>query len=675
MRNRSKRANNLGHAFRMLPPAVFTLLLLLIIGPILSLKCVEASWTGLSEGSAEPGTNALNDTASAGGALCPANVGRTTANRLGNDSSEVVMTSQVETATGSTQFTYNVDQQLTQVVQPGGVAVSFGYDSAGRPSAITHPLGSVSIAYAPVTGQIAQIGSTDAVTITYGYDGPLITDTSWSGVISGTMHRAFNNDFKISAETVNGANLASYVYNLDGQLIQAGALSASRNAQNGLLMGTTLGSVTDTLGYNQFGEVLTYTAAHNGSNLLVHSNTRDNAGRITQRAETVSGITHTYVYTYDVAHQLTDVARDGALLSHYSYSLNGNRTGFASPGGTITGTYDAQDRLLQYGDQGFTYASNGELQSKVDTSTNQTTTYVYDALSNLRSATLPDGTQVSYIVDGLNRRIGKKVNGGLVQSFLYRNALKPVAELDGSGNLVSRFVYGTRANVPNYMVKTGQTFFIVSDNVGSPRLVVNVADGQIVQRMDYDEFGNVLTDTNPGFQPFGFAGGIYDRDTGLVRFGARDYDPETGRWASKDPILFKGGSTNLYAYTDNDPVGRVDPSGLYNFPDWYLDWLTGQVPTETKVIVVTGRVVIECDPEHEEKHATPDRVEVVIGRVVIEHQVGDIIHESDGDYVVTAVGEPGPDGRSAYLEEKVLALLPGQFEAGNLIIGPITIEK
>jgi len=86
--------------------------------------------------------------------------------------------------------------------------------------------------------------------------------------------------------------------------------------------------------------------------------------------------------------------------------------------------------------------------------------------------------------------------------------------------------------------------------------------------MNYNEFGNVLSDTNPGFQPFGFAGGIYDQDTGLVRFGARDYDPETGRWTAKDPILFAGGDTNLYGYTLNDPVNFIDPSGLSWLDDW-----------------------------------------------------------------------------------------------------------
>jgi RHS repeat-associated protein len=71
-----------------------------------------------------------------------------------------------------------------------------------------------------------------------------------------------------------------------------------------------------------------------------------------------------------------------------------------------------------------------------------------------------------------------------------------------------------------------------------------------------------LLDTNPGFQPFGFAGGLADQQTGLVRFGARDYDEVTGRWTAKDPIKFKGGDSNLFGYVLNDPVNAIDPSGL-----------------------------------------------------------------------------------------------------------------
>jgi RHS repeat-associated protein len=70
-------------------------------------------------------------------------------------------------------------------------------------------------------------------------------------------------------------------------------------------------------------------------------------------------------------------------------------------------------------------------------------------------------------------------------------------------------------------------------------------------------FGNVLQDTNPGY-----AGGLYDPVTELVRFGARDYDPRTGRWTAKDPIGFSAGDGNLYRYVGGDPVNLVDPSGL-----------------------------------------------------------------------------------------------------------------
>ncbi len=186
-------------------------------------------------------------------------------------------------------------------------------------------------------------------------------------------------------------------------------------------------------------------------------------------------------------------------------------------------------------------------------------------MDNLTRVVLPSGTQIDYLIDGQHRRIGKKVNGALVQGFLYQNQLNPVAEVDGTGAVVSRFVYGTKANVPDHMIKGGVTYRIISDHLGSPRLVVDAATGSVAQQLDYDEFGNVLTDTNPGFQPFGFAGGLYDHDTGLVRFGARDYDAETGRWTTKDPIRFGGGDTNLYGYVLNDPVNWIDPLGLYWF--------------------------------------------------------------------------------------------------------------
>ena len=118
---------------------------------------------------------------------------------------------------------------------------------------------------------------------------------------------------------------------------------------------------------------------------------------------------------------------------------------------------------------------------------------------------------------------------------------------------------------------------LVTDHLGSPRLVVNTSDGTVAQRMDYDEFGRVATDTNPGFQPFGFEGGLYDRDTGLMRFGARDYDPVTGRWTAKDPVRFGGGTANVYEYVGSDSINGIDSTGL-TWSDsigMFLAWSTG----------------------------------------------------------------------------------------------------
>ncbi|MDQ3742681.1 MAG: RHS repeat-associated core domain-containing protein, partial [Actinomycetota bacterium] len=75
-------------------------------------------------------------------------------------------------------------------------------------------------------------------------------------------------------------------------------------------------------------------------------------------------------------------------------------------------------------------------------------------------------------------------------------------------------------------------------------------------------YGRVTEDTAPGFQPFGFAGGLREPLTGSTRFLAREYDAETGRFTAKDPLLFAGGDTNLYAYCAGDPVNSNDPYGL-----------------------------------------------------------------------------------------------------------------
>ena len=238
-----------------------------------------------------------------------------------------------------------------------------------------------------------------------------------------------------------------------------------------------------------------------GNALFATKYTRDKLGRITQKTETIGGATNTFSYDYDLAGRLKEVKQNGTITASYSYDPNGNRLSRRRAARRYPAAYDDQDRLLSYGSATYGYTANGELQTK--TKGGQTTSYQYDVLGNLKRVTLPNGSQIEYVIDGQNRRIGKQVNGTRVQGFLYQDELKPIAELDSVNNVVATFAYATHVNVPDYMIKGGGTYRIVTDHLGSPRLVIDVATGNIAQRMDYDEFGNVLMTPTPASSRLG----------------------------------------------------------------------------------------------------------------------------------------------------------------------------
>jgi len=163
--------------------------------------------------------------------------------------------------------------------------------------------------------------------------------------------------------------------------------------------------------------------------------------------------------------------------------------------------------------------------------------------------------------DPLGRRIAKEINGTITEKYLWQGLTRLLAVYDKDNNLTMRFEYAD-SRMPYSMTRGGSTYYLAYDQVGSLRIVADSA-GTVVKTIDYDSFGNIINDTNPAFDiPLGFAGGLHDRDTKLIRFGVRDYDPDIGRWTAKDPILFAGGDTDLYGYCLNDPVNWVDPWGL-----------------------------------------------------------------------------------------------------------------
>ena len=450
--------------------------------------------------------------------------------------------------------------------------------------------------------------------IAYGYDGTLLKDVTWSGPISGNVHRAYDSSFRVLNENVSGGTAVNFTYDNDDLLTDAGVMSVGRDRDSGFVASSTIGVINESHTYDAYGAEQTYTVTANGSTQLYYVNygKRDELGRIVHKDETIQGQSHSFDYGYDANGRLIRVFNDGiapgslmwtssatysigqlvtyngveyvslqvsntgrapdtssswwSITQAYSYDQNGNR--LTAPGLKSSPSYDSQDRLLNYGSCNYAYKADGLLQTK--TCGASVTTYDYDAFSNLRRVTLPDGRSYGYLIDGQNRRVVKRLcananctTGTMVEGIVYENQLRPVAWLDKNGAVKATFVYGQKANVPEYMSASGVTYRMVVDQVGSVRLLINSSSGAVAEQVDYDEFGNAAFIASA--QPFGFAGGLRDGDTGLTRFAARDYDPAIGRWTAKDPLRFGGGLGNLYAYVNADAVNATDPSGLSSY--------------------------------------------------------------------------------------------------------------
>ena len=466
-----------------------------------------------------------------------------------------------------TAYPHNADRQLDEVQRPDGGTVLLGYNSTtGQLETVTQPHGVSRFHYDGTSGLLTAVESPDSVTVTLGHDGPLVTSQLWTGGTSGRLDYAHNRNFldSLVTVTVGGAtDTASYSYDRDGLTTRAGRQSIHRRAVDGSVDSTQVGLLTQSQDYSTYGELANLRYAWNGTALFQQSLQRDVLGRIELLREVAFGTDTLYGYRYDAAGRLYAVTTNGDTTARYGYDANGNRTRVVASGDTIAAEYDTQDRLLSVVTSGgdttrYAYTGAGELQRAVTGP--DTTRYTYDALGNLLRVVV-SGDTIEYVIDGLNRRVGRKVNGAWTHRWLYADGLRPVAELDGTGALVARYVYGTRGHVPDYVVRGDSVYRLVTDQLGSVRGVVNVATGAVVERIAYDAWGVVKEDTQPGYVSLGYAGGLRDAATGLVRFGARDYDATVGRWTCKDPIGFAGGDGNLYAYVGESPINDVDPGG------------------------------------------------------------------------------------------------------------------
>jgi RHS repeat-associated protein len=452
--------------------------------------------------------------------------------------------------------------------------------SDGRLSSVQHEGHTLAFGYHPTTHALSSLTTNDGVALEITRDGPLLESVTWSGSagVSGTVAFGYGDLWDVASVAAGGVT-TNYHYDADGAIdCVAPDATATAACTSGLRIGPdvlgrslelTYGSTSTEHEWSDLGEATATVHTWQAGQLSFTYEARDADGRLTRVVEEHESGTDTTEYAYDRVGRLAQVTRNGVVSETYSYDPNSQRLTATQDGVSVSPiVWDDRDRLLQYGAVTYTYDALGRRQTR--TQSGQTTTYTYDLRGALRAVDLPGAaSDIAYVIDGAGRRVGRKVGGVLQQTWLYVDELRPLVEMNGAGQVTRVFVYGA-SRVPELMIIPAGpdvgTYRIFTDHLGSVRRVVHAGTGATAQAMAYDAFGNVELDTNPGFQPFGYAGGLYDGSTSLVRFGARDYDPQIGQWTARDPILFAGGDDNLYNYVGASPVEATDPSGL-----WFTD--------------------------------------------------------------------------------------------------------
>lgn len=455
---------------------------------------------------------------------------------------------------------YDQDGQLTATSGLGNRSIIYKHDSAARITGSQFDQGTRTFAYDSHSGLMTQASDPSGVTVSYGYAGHRLTRLAWSGPVGGSVSVTLDRDGRPSDESVNDQDTLKFAYDPAGYLAGVGPLALKRDAESGLVTHTVLGVVESNQRFDEDGLLIRSTTLARGKLILDLRYTRDGLGRIKSVSETdPGGKTSTVKYSYDRADRLASVRSNGRMVETDTYDAAGNRIKLARPGGTIKAGYDDRDRLLRSGSAQYAWMQDGSLAGIAEGG--RATAFVYDDFGALRQASLPDGRKISYLVDADGRRVGREVSGKLVAGFLYRPDGTIAVETDSSGKAISRFGYDDIGHLA-LVERNGVTYRVITDYIGSPRVIVDSRTGTVAEQISYDAWGNVTRDTTPGFIPIGFAGGLRDRDTELVRFGARDYDPPSGRWTDSDPLRFSGGDANLYRYSGADPINFTDGSGL-----------------------------------------------------------------------------------------------------------------
>lgn len=448
------------------------------------------------------------------------------------------------------EFTYNRDDTLratkyfnTSIPTPG---VSYTYDTNyQRILSMTDGTGTTRYSYNPITST-----PTSGAGALAGVDGPLPNDTVSYGYdeLGRLARRAINGvDFAMSydgSSRLTGVTnaLGSFSYDYDGTTARRVSKSLpngqteARNYGNNL-QDRTLQRITHRTGATALSEFL---YGHNAA-----------AGRITtwsQQAGAQSPSLHTF--GYDAVNQLLSAAVTNAgnlvTVSAYSYDSAANR---------LTEQVGASNNIAVY---------NALNEISATTVPGRMLTNEWDALDRL--VAVNTGTQrTEFTYDGLSRRVAIRqlVNGVEVslRRFVWCGS-EICEERDAAGVVTKRF-FGQ-----GMKVERGQAagrYDYTRDHLGSIRELTD-DEGNVRARYAYDSYGRRTKVAGDLEADFGFAGMFWSPEVNLSLTQFRAYDPELGRWLSRDPLanaeLTQG--PNLYAYVFNDPVNRVDRLGLFS---------------------------------------------------------------------------------------------------------------
>jgi RHS repeat-associated protein len=272
--------------------------------------------------------------------------------------------------------------------------------------------------------------------------------------------------------------------------------------------------------------------------------------------------------SYNAAFQITSAARSNSAYSYTGYAASGHAYGINVLNQITSNTYSGTTK-------NFTYDTNGNLTS------DGTSTFGYSSQNQLTTATV--GTVTSSLTYDPAMRLFQ-VAGTSTTRFAY-DGVDPIAEYDGSNNLLRRYVDAPGIDQPivwyeGATIDSTSRRFLAADERGS---IISVSDssGNRLAINTYDEYGIPAFGTLAN-QRFGYTGQMWLPEVGLWSYKARMYSPTLGRFMQADPIGMVGG-INLYGYVGNDAVNFVDPTGLvpaiatYGDIQCFVDWVDGHV--------------------------------------------------------------------------------------------------